>query len=292
MVKIGSYFALPPYPGYAFSMPVAFTLIFKIVYSLIAHLAKLLVNELVSFSSSVPFIQKTVLKKWGHLPFAPLYYQTSFFRHEELSLTVYDVSGDGNCFFYSLHLCLQTIEHPCKNLSPENLREAMTDYIFNHLGSDPDIEQNLRLELSEIADQKKGELQTRLLSLEALRRQAFEKAQDRMLPQGIEFWSDVSASCFSPNTTDHELVDMIHRQTQELSYEISKPGCWVGHVALDIMAKILKIRIRVHNPAPLLPVVCELGNPFHPQVDLLRAPNHYLAIIYDKKGNLTAKMLK
>ena len=69
MVKIGSYFALPPYPGYAFSMPVAFTLIFKIVYSLIAHLAKVLVNELVSFSSSVPFHPKNRFKKMGASPF-------------------------------------------------------------------------------------------------------------------------------------------------------------------------------------------------------------------------------
>jgi hypothetical protein len=291
MVKLGSYYSIPPYPGFAFSMPVAFTLIFKIVYSLIAHLTKLLINALSSFSGSIPFIQKATLKKAGHLPFAPLFYQTSFFRHEELSLTVYDVSGDGNCFFYSLHLCLQAMDHPSKNLTPENLREAMTDYIFNHLGSDPDIEQNLRLELSEIADQKRGELQTRLLSLKELRQQAFERSKDRMLPQGIEFWSDVSASCFCPNTKDPELVEMIRRQTQELTYEISKPGYWVGHVALDIMAKILQIRICVHNPAPLLPVVCELGNPSHPQVDLLRAPNHYLAIIYDKNRNLIKKMI-
>lgn len=285
MVKIGSFLAVPPYPGFAFSLTVALTLILRVVYSLLAQLAKILINQIVSLSNQIPFIQKTALKLECQLPFPPLFYQNSFFRHRELSLTVYDVFGDGNCFFYSLHLCLQIIDHPKKNLSPNNLREAMTDYIFNHLGHDPDIEKNLRLELSEIADQKKGELQSRLLYLKELQGQASEKSKASILTHGIAFWSDVSASCFCPNTSDQELVEMIHRQTQELCYEISKPSYWVGHVALDIMAKILQIHIRVHNPAPLFPVICEFGDPSHPKVDLLRATNHYLAIIYDKKRN-------
>jgi len=281
MIKISAFFENNPYPGLFFSVPMVIAAVTRVAFCALSHLSEIFKNRLYSFYPSAPLLKKIAVTKKMNLPFPPFFYQTSFSRNEQLSLTIYDVAGNGNCFFYALHLSLQALNHPKKNLTPENLRQALTDYLLHNLGKDPDIELKLRLELSEIADQKKAMLQSRLLSLKKLRLEALTKSEDTKLTQGVEFWSDVAATCYLPNSEDAQLMEMIDSQIKELAYEIGQPGVWVGYVALDILAKILNIHICVHNPAPHLPIVYEAGDPCHPKVDLLRAPNHYLTIIYD-----------
>lgn len=243
---------------------------------IIRTVAEFLVNKIFKPSESKENLPKESKKI---LPFPP--YVVSVNKVPAIGATLIDVKGDGNCFFYSLHLWLQELDHPQKNLSPFDLREWMTQYLFENVSENLQLMECLRLELSEIADQKKSYLEETLQTLKVLDCPSLAGSTEPSLLKGIEFWGDTAATILFPNPEDRDLTDLIHGQMLEMADELSQPGAHVGPVALQIMSHLLQLEIRIHSPDPSHTIVYTQGSPDLPGIDIVRAPNHFMVLKYD-----------
>lgn len=230
------------------------------------------------FSPSEP--KKNLSKVHKTIPPFPSYV-VSMNKVPTIGATLINVKGDGNCFFYSLHFWLQELNHPQKNLSPLELREWMTQYLFENVSKNPQLMDSLKLELSEIADQKKSYLEETLQTLRVLDCPSLAGSTEPSLLKGIEFWGDTAATLLFPDPEDRDLTDLIHGQMLEMADELSQPGAHVGPVALQIMAHLLQLQIRIHSTDPSHTIVYTQGSPDHPGIDIVRAPNHFMVLKYD-----------